>query len=349
LPASVLTQTVRKEGWGVTTLKTMVQKDLTVPLKPIPIEAFREGLRQIDFDLFLELSPENYAHVFSKESGIDYQRLAQYRAKGVTHLHIRESEFESFTLYQKRLTQTVLDNPSASNEDRIGAIMNMTEQNLSELYAQLKVDPETFKSTKKVIQNYVKFMTQDPNQMSMLLKLISLGDYYYYHSVATSVIAMFIAKRLNQFNSKMLEILGLGGFLHDIGMSRIPKSVLNNPGKLSKEDWELIKRHPALGLEMISNTPGISDEVCYIVYQHHEQPSGKGYPNGLKGAVIYFPAKIVGLASTFTALITQRPFRPEFTISEALQLIDSEKGKHDSKLFETLKATLAQQSAKKIA
>ena len=96
--------------------------------------------------------------------------------------------------------------------------------------------------------------------------------------------------------------------------------------------------HPALGLKMIEGTPGIPDEVRFIVYQHHEQPDGKGYPNGLHGKAIYYPATIVAIADSFSALISDRPFRPAFTVPQAFKILEENPGKYDRELVALLVA-----------
>jgi HD-GYP domain-containing protein (c-di-GMP phosphodiesterase class II) len=91
-----------------------------------------------------------------------------------------------------------------------------------------------------------------------------------------------------------------------------------------------------MGLHMIEATQTIPDEVRYIVYQHHEEPSGHGYPNGIHSPVIYYPAKIVAIADAFSALISRRPFRPAYTVEQAVQILQSEAGKHDRELVKLL-------------
>src|SRR5690606_36537660 len=93
--------------------------------------------------------------------------------------------------------------------------------------------------------------------------------------------------------------------------------------------WQIVRNHPTVGLRMLEATPNIPDEVRYIVYQHHEQPSGKGYPNRIRSSVIYHPAKLIEIADCFSALISNRPWRKAYTVPEAIRIIQSEEGKHD--------------------
>src|SRR5690606_29186782 len=102
--------------------------------------------------------------------------------------------------------------------------------------------------------------------------------------------------------------------------------------------WKEMRTHPKLGLRMVEQTRNIPDEVRYIIYQHHEEPGGQGYPNGLRGPVIYYPAKIVALADAFSALISNRPYRPAYSVEQAIHVIQSQRGKYDRDLVKILSA-----------
>jgi HD-GYP domain-containing protein (c-di-GMP phosphodiesterase class II) len=105
--------------------------------------------------------------------------------------------------------------------------------------------------------------------------------------------------------------------------------------------------HPKLGLKALEDTTTIPDEVRYIVYQHHEQPSGKGYPNRIRSTVIYYPAKIVALADAFSALISKRPFRPALTVPQAMTILQGEavRDKYDRDLIGIMASVFLRQSA----
>lgn len=327
----------------------MVQKDKSDPFIAVSMDVLRGGLRDIPFDLFIEVSGENYAHLFSKETGIDYERLHQYRQKGVTHLYIRASEEGAFLKYLANGPQKIFENPTATPADQLVALINMTEQNLAELFSRFPTDAQTTKTTRTIIHNYLKILSDNPDQLKILVRLASLGNYHYYHAVATSVFSIFLAKNLKQYSPAMLETLGLGGFLHDVGMIEVPKEILEAPRKLTASEFENIKKHSHRGLELLSSAKNIPDEVCYIIYQHHEQPNGKGYPNGLKNGSIFYPAKIVAIADAFTALISRRPFRQELDVPEALQLMESENGKFDPELLKVLRKMVLENKLKKAA
>ncbi|MEO7822507.1 MAG: HD domain-containing phosphohydrolase, partial [Gemmatimonadaceae bacterium] len=111
------------------------------------------------------------------------------------------------------------------------------------------------------------------------------------------------------FNSRSLFWFRIGALLHDIGKIIVPTEVLNKPGKLTPEEWELMKRHPEAGLELVADIdfPG---DIRAIIRNHHERWDGAGYPDGLAGEQIPFAARILCVADVYDALTTTRSYRP---------------------------------------
>ncbi len=303
---------------------------------PVEIEKFRHATRDITFDVYIRLAEENFAHVFSRSTGLDYKRLAHYIQKGVKLLYVRPEDMPAFHAFVARTADQVFNDPATSNEKKIATLLNMTEQNMAEIFSQIEVPVETASSTKVVVENYVKLMMENPKSLTLILRLVSHGEYLYYHAIATAIFSMFIAKATGQFNRRMLEIVGLGGFLHDIGCTQLPKEITDSEHELTPDQWREMHKHPKLGLNMIETTSNIPDEVRYIVYQHHEQPGGNGYPNKLRGPVIYQPAKIIAIADSMSALISKRPFRAAYKVEEAVEIMMAEKGKFDSQLLKVV-------------
>ena len=275
--------------------------------KAVPITLFRNVTRDISFDLFLRLSEHNYAHVFSRTTGLDYKRLADYTRKGVTDLYIKQTDEAAFQTFITRTTDQIFADPTTTQEKKIATLLNMTEQNMAEVFSQFDIPEETAEATCKVIKNYVELMTQNPQSLALILRLVSHGEYLYYHSIAVGIFSIFIAKATGQFDQKTIEMIGVGGFMHDIGLSQMPRELLEKAVGLTPDEEAIKNSHAKIGLQMIEKTPNIPDEVRWIVYQHHEQPDGKGFPNQLAAKAIYYPAKIVGVVDTFSALISQRP------------------------------------------
>lgn len=139
-----------------------------------------------------------------------------------------------------------------------------------------------------------------------------------------------VAEKL-KFDTYKINAIYWGGLIHDIGKISIPLDILNKPGALTKEEFEIVKAHPVKGYEIISdiNFPWpLSD----IILQHHERLDGSGYPYQLKGDEIIEEAKIIGICDIFDAMISQRAYRNALNLNDIINEIKNESGvKFESK------------------
>jgi len=137
--------------------------------------------------------------------------------------------------------------------------------------------------------------------------------------------AISIAKEMSLSNIELSKI-EVASLLHDIGMIGVPEHILHKPDKLSKEEFESVKKHVEYGLHILDSIKQLSSVVNIIKY-HHERYDGSGYPYGLKGEEIPIGARIIGLADTFDALVSSRVYRKALSLDEALAVIKEQAGK----------------------
>ena len=132
--------------------------------------------------------------------------------------------------------------------------------------------------------------------------------------------------------------------MHDIGKIGIPDSVLLKPGRLDDEEWNQMKQHPKIGVEILGGqTCHLLNMARNIALTHHEKWDGSGYPNGLKGEEISIYGRISAIADVFDALTTVRPYKKAWTVEDAVNLIKEESGKHfDPKLVDKFVESLPQ-------
>ena len=139
-------------------------------------------------------------------------------------------------------------------------------------------------------------------------------------------------------SSDEVELIKQASPMHDIGKIAIPDSILNKPGKLTKEEFEIMKKHAEYGYEMInkSNRP-LLKAAAIIAYEHHEKFDGTGYPRGLKGYEIHIYGRVVALADVYDALSTKRCYKDAWSDDKIKELIKSERGRHfDPKLADIM-------------
>ncbi|TGN00300.1 response regulator [Leptospira dzoumogneensis] len=117
--------------------------------------------------------------------------------------------------------------------------------------------------------------------------------------------------------------------MHDIGKIGIPDSILQKPGKLDPEEWDIMKTHPTIGAEIIGDhDSSLLQMAKSIALNHHEKWDGSGYPNGIKGDTIPIEARIVTIADVFDALTTERPYKKAWSIEDAVNHIRKGAGSH---------------------
>jgi response regulator RpfG family c-di-GMP phosphodiesterase len=146
-------------------------------------------------------------------------------------------------------------------------------------------------------------------------------------------------KRVSEF-SKLLalkygmsesdaETISLASAMHDIGKLGVPASILNKPGKLTIEEFEVIKTHTTIGYDMLKNSAKeIIRTASIIAYHHHEKYNGNGYPNGLKGEEIHLYGRITAIADVFDALGTKRIYKPAWDLDKILEYFKAQRGEH---------------------
>ncbi len=141
---------------------------------------------------------------------------------------------------------------------------------------------------------------------------------------------------LSGLGEKNANLLYTASPMHDIGKVAIPDSVLKKPGKLTDEEWSVMKQHSKIGYQILKNsTRPILKAAALVAYRHHEKWDGTGYPNGIKGKDIHIFGRITALADVFDALGSDRCYKKAWDLEKILQLFEEEKGKHfDPKLIE---------------
>ncbi len=135
------------------------------------------------------------------------------------------------------------------------------------------------------------------------------------HSRRVTAFTILIARAMG-LPSDQIDVIARGAFLHDIGKMAIPDNILLKPGKLDEGEREIMREHCYRGYQMLKKIPFLA-EACEIVYSHQEHFDGSGYPRGLRGKEIPIGARIFSVADTLDAIISDRPYRPARSFSEA--------------------------------
>jgi HD-GYP domain-containing protein (c-di-GMP phosphodiesterase class II) len=178
----------------------------------------------------------------------------------------------------------------------------------------------------------------DSATLSGMTALKTHDNYTFCHSVDVTITAIMLGKKL-YFDRPALRQLALGCLLHDTGKMFIEPAILNKPGKLTPAEFELIKKHPTLGYQLLRSIQKNEFLANHVAYQHHERQDGSGYPRGLRGvnrvardAVrgdrILLIAEIAAVADVYDAMSSDRPYRPGMSAEQIVEQMRQMAGPH---------------------
>jgi HD-GYP domain-containing protein (c-di-GMP phosphodiesterase class II) len=206
------------------------------------------------------------------------------------------------------------------DETRIKAVINLkkitAKQPDNNIGSSILVSTGVIESINTIMDE----LLSTHNIMVNLTDIRSSDDYVFYHSINVCVLAIITGIALG-YDRGRLKDLAIGAMLHDIGKIKVPTQILNKPGKLTKEEFDIIKAHSQWGYEILKTNPTVSIISRIAAFQHHERYNGEGYPQGLRGSQIHEFGQIVGLVDMYDALVADRVYRKAFSPNEAYEML----------------------------
>ncbi len=171
---------------------------------------------------------------------------------------------------------------------------------------------------KKIARKIVSQIVSKGQISLDMADLRTYDNFTYAHSVNVAVYACVIGIGLG-YDETSLKNLVTAALLHDLGKLTVPEDIINKPTRLTKEEYNLIKKHPTLSYELIKDDRNISNEVKEAVLSHHENEDGTGYPNGTRGESQSEFTKILHVADVYDALVSERPYKQPYSPYEAAE------------------------------
>lgn len=183
-----------------------------------------------------------------------------------------------------------------------------------------------------VVDELTEAILQNRKTLLNVIRLKTKDQYTYFHSVAVCTLMLNMALHLGLDEDEARDF-GLAGLLHDIGKMGVPEEILGKPGRLTDEEMAVMRTHPGLGYQLLSDVAEMPAVVLDAVYGHHEKIDGTGYPVGLKGAEITLAARLGAICDIYDALTSCRPYKKPYNPTDALAMMWSWQGHLDRKLL----------------
>ncbi len=185
-----------------------------------------------------------------------------------------------------------------------------------------------------LVEEISSSVERNPGAIISLARLKSADDYTYMHSVAVCALMVALSRQLG-LDAELTRNLGLAGLLHDLGKALMPMEVLNKPGKLTDEEFAIIKRHPAEGHRLLVEGASVGELQLDVVLHHHEKIDGSGYPDHLKGEEISLYARMGAICDVYDAVTSNRPYKAGWDPAESIRrMAEWCNGHFDGHLFQ---------------
>lgn len=261
--------------------------------------------------------------LIARKTILDDFLIESLRKMGVTGIYIREGEEEpEEEIEVSPVTLETIEKLKVADRKKVTlseSVKNRVNQGVQYLFSDTK--SRDFTNTAENVTTSLMDAIMENDAVALNIDALKVSDEYTFkHSVDVATMAMVIARKANMSEADIHKV-GVSGLLHDIGKSQIPNEVLNKAGKLTEEEFAVMKNHSLFGYNMLKEKDELPQEVMMGVLQHHEKISGRGYPLRLTDRQICAYAKILSIADVYDALVTERPYKKAFSQQDALEMI----------------------------
>jgi HD-GYP domain-containing protein (c-di-GMP phosphodiesterase class II) len=193
----------------------------------------------------------------------------------------------------------------------------------------------------ELIRHIMNEIRGNQELLTMLADVFTYDNYIFTHSFNVTLYSLAIGMEM-KLNQKQMEMLGIGAVLHDVGKMLVPVEILMKPGRLTDDEYEVMKNHAEAGFQLVKNVQTLPLLVAHCAYQHHERMDGSGYPRGLSGDNIHFFGKIIAVADVFDAVTSNRVYRSAMLPHEGLEILYAGSGtQFDKKVVEAFRRAVA--------
>jgi putative nucleotidyltransferase with HDIG domain len=243
--------------------------------------------------------------------GLDADAPTQAEADQAISERLIESVTSSNKNVSKRPHKEELFAAMAVQREANQVVLSMLDD--ARLGQQLKLD-----RMEPVVEQITDSILRNQGTLLSLTRLKEADSYTFQHCVSVCTLLVTFCRHLG-LDHQTIQLAGMGGMVHDVGKMRVPDHVLNKPGKLTDPEFEVMKSHVVLGMEILGKTPGISPEVLEIAGQHHERFSGTGYPNQLRDFEINHLGRMAAIVDVYDAITSNRVYHQGMEPAQALQ------------------------------
>lgn len=267
--------------------------------------------------LDIESIPIGLNEKSQKEIDLKLQEAAQSTATFISRVSVHE-EFEQARKIHGKAKEAVT---LMFQEVRMGKALQLVE-----------ISP--------LIDDIYQSITRNPEAFLSLSRLKNKDNYTYLHSVAVCALMIALGKQMG-LDQTLMKDLGMAGLLHDIGKTAIPDDILNKPGRLTEDEFNVVKNHPLRGWQILQGSEGVCEMALDVCRHHHERVDGAGYPDKLSGDGLSLFARMGAVCDVYDAITSNRCYKVGWDPAESiLKMTEWQEGHFDKTIFQAFVKTI---------
>lgn len=301
------------------------------------IDEFVSG-KKVEFDIYVKLSETKFVKIAHMGEDIPKERILHYKEKGVKHLYITKEGFSRLVGFNLNIADLLQTNKKISSEKKVNFLKYTGEVILAKAFIG-GVDREVFVQAQTFVNLTISAITESKECLDLLSMLNSHSDHIYAHSVGVSIYSFLIAQKMGFESNQAFFKLSMAGMFHDIGKKEIMVEVLNkHRSLLTAEEKKMMDSHVMRGQEILLSIKGIPEGVAQLVYEHHEDIAGLGYPMGSAKTYQHPLSTILQLANLFVGLALDGPHNSGMNGKDAIKILENTyAGRYDVNAMNALK------------
>lgn len=275
----------------------------------VKIDEFYSGQAML-FDVYVQLSSGKYIKILHAGDSFDQARVDKYKSKGISHLHFSNNDRLRYIRLSNFIAKKMMKNENIPTETKMALTKNIVQKFVEEIYTADFGAQAVLQAT-EISQNMFSMLEGEKDLYKFLREQMEMDPTQHTHSFLVGLYSCLVCKHFEWDSPVTRETLSLASMLHDIGKSKLDKSLLNkNVAQMTPAELAEYSKHPALGAEIIRANKKINPTVAQIVMQHHELCDGSGFPFGLKRGRIATLSRLVSFTNAFADYIVQNKINP---------------------------------------
>lgn len=317
---------------------------------PIPIADFLITT-ECHVDLFIRLTDEKFVLLNKAGAKVSSEQMNAYRKKEVSYLWVQKSEYYKISEQTIALAGLAVHKGDLDVSQKTQILTTAAKMVFNQL-DHMGISLSLYQDAKMVTEATVGLIQTHRTLSAVFLSMKDCSDELLRHSMAVSTLSALLGQALKWEKRTTLEKLALGGLLHDIGKKTLPADLIQKPRALmNAEENALYETHAYRGMQLVLSLGIVPDDVVSIVYEHHENSIGQGFPQRLRDIKMHPMAKVVALANQFANLTIQGSNNPHpKTPREALMYIEHTMGQPFNKdCFRALKSIVEAEPTSRVA